>query len=177
MAKSIIRNIRVCGDIAYVPLTKGYEAIISACDVQLVASKNWFVNIQVRKNGTISNAYAVRMVASECGGRKMEFMHRVISKTPTGMYCDHIDGNGLNNLRENLRNVTHVQNMMNQKIASNNRTGVKGVSRVAATGKWKAQIAVGGSMKYLGVFETIQEAARAYEIASKKFHGDFGRIK
>jgi hypothetical protein len=92
------------------------------------------------------------------------------------MQVDHIDCDGLNNVRSNLRAATHLENQRNCRISSRNTSGVKGVYWQKATQKWVAQIRVKGRVQRLGSFHTIDEAADAYATASKSFHGDFGRL-
>jgi len=92
-----------------------------------------------------------------------------------GFFVDHINGDGLDNRRQNLRVVTHAQNLMNQRRSAANTSGVKGVSWYRKTSRWKAQIAVFGKKMHIGYYLTKEEAAAAYEEASKRLHGEFGR--
>lgn len=161
-----IRQIRVEGNIAYVPLTRGYEAVIDVADVPLVSSWNW--HVLPHPNTT----YAMRKGAGS--PRKTILMHRVIMGDPEGLDVDHKDGDGLNNLRINLRVATHSQNRCNQRISKSNTSGFKGVSR-RKTGKWKAQIMVGRRSFYLGLYDTPEAAHAAYIAASVDLHGEYGR--
>lgn len=105
--------------------------------------------------------------------RKKIFMHRVIMDTPDEMETDHKDGNGLNNTRKNLRVCTHTQNMRNTQNRSENKSGFVGVHW--HQGKWQALIDVDGKSIYLGRFSDPKEAAHAYDIAAKEYHGEFAR--
>jgi hypothetical protein len=158
----IKRPIRICGDVAYVPLTQGYEAIIDAADVPLVEGFNW--NAGFGGN----NVYARRTVGNSC-----VLLHRAIMKEPFGLSIDHIDGDGLNNRRCNMRIATHSQNMHNMRINKANTSGLKGVDLVS--GKWRARIKLNGNRIYLGQFASPEEAHAAYCAASEKYHGEFGR--
>lgn len=163
-----LRPIRIDGDAAYVELTQGYEAIIDACDVPLVAGRNWSADVHKFPDGSIRFVYAVARIDS----RKVS-MHRVICDYPD-VEVDHRDRDGLNNRRSsNLRLATHQQNMFNRKRGRNNQSGAKGVCRV--DGKWVAQIKAGDYHKRLGRFSTKEAAQAAYAEASAKLHGDFGR--
>ena len=105
--------------------------------------------------------------------QKMITMHRVIMKTPKGKETDHIDRNALNNQRSNLRIVTHSQNQMNKGMGKNNTSGFKGVSWDKNSKKWQANIKENNKRLYLGLFETKEEAYKAYVEACKKYHRDF----
>jgi hypothetical protein len=178
MAIRLLRPIRIEGNVAYVPLTQGYEAIIDASDVELVNCWNWFVY----KKRSASTAYAYRngLRAVRPDGSRENVtipMHRVIMAAPVGMEVDHIDRNGLNNRRDNLRLVTKSQNQHNRAISSNNTSGYKGVFKHKASGKWLSEINVAGKQLYLGLFDTPEDAYAAYCSASVQFHGDYGRVK
>jgi hypothetical protein len=164
-----IRPIRIEGDVAYVTLTKGYEAIIDAADVPLVEGFNWsaFVNKDRR------TVYAVR--GGRYGPKRLLIrMHRVIMNTPSEMKTDHIDGNGLNNRRTNLRVATNSENMRNRGAPTNNTSGFKGVSAVS-NGKWSAKIKLKYKLYYIGSFDTPEAAHAAYVAASELLHGEFAR--
>lgn len=87
-------------------------------------------------------------------------MHRVIMNCPNEREVDHIDGNGLNNVRENLRIVNHQENMQNVRLRRTSKTGTIGVSFDRQTGKWRATITIKGRFKSLGRFKDITEAIR-----------------
>lgn len=80
-----------------------------------------------------------------------------------GLQIDHIDGNRLNNSKENLRIVTPQENHFN-------RTKAKGITFCKANGKWKAQIFVSGKKKYLGYYEDEKDARDAYIKAKYTYH-------
>lgn len=100
-------------------------------------------------------------------------MHHFIMGKPEKLVVDHIDGNGLNNQKSNLRHCTHSQNHLNQGLQSNNTSGIKGVNFHKATNKWTAYIKVNGKKKHLGSFLTLEEAGKAREKAIKEVFGDF----
>jgi hypothetical protein len=165
-----IRQIRIVGNIAYVPLTKGYEAIIDAADVPLVDGYNWSAMVVTEKL-----VYAVRKFRQ--GGKQHTVrMHRVVMGQPKGFEVDHRDSNGLHNCRNNLRIATTKQNQQNARKRKDNLSGYKGVGLHTSSGKWRARIAVNGKVKTLRYFDTPEDAHQAYCEASASYHGDFGRI-
>jgi hypothetical protein len=169
-----VRTIRAEGIIAYVPLTKGYEAVIDASDAHLVNKWNWCALVTKRKDGSVRSVYAARKERSS-GMPTTILMHRVISKDQNGIDIDHIDCNGLNNRKSNLRKATKSQNQHNQRISGANKSGVKGVRWHKASQKWVAQIECNGRRHHLGCYASISDAAGAYASASASFHGEFGR--
>jgi len=165
-----IRPIRIEGDVAYVTLTRGYEAIIDASDVPLVEGFNWSVCSRKDRH----TVYAVRHERSDPKIRKIR-MHRAIMGDPDGFQIDHIDSDGLNNRRSNLRLATHAENARNGRIRKDNTSGFKGVGWNAPNKKWRAEIKVDNKKYYLGCYETIDMAYAAYVAASEKMHGEFAR--
>lgn len=161
------RTIRVEGDIAYVPLTQGYEAVIDAADVHLVKGHNWCADV---RGHTI---YAIR---TDCSGHKKRkvYMHRSLMGDTAGLDIDHRDGDGLNNTRRNLRVATPTQNRCNSRARKDNTSGFKGVSWHRAKGKWHARIQMNGKNHNLGLHATPEAAHAAYAAASAEFHGAFG---
>ena len=89
---------------------------------------------------------------------------------------DHIDGNPLNNRKENLRESTNTQNCRNCKISKNNTSGYKGVIFLRDVEKWGAQIMVNRKNKNLGRYKDKKDAARAYNKAAVKYFGEFAKL-
>lgn len=162
------RDIRIDGDLAYIPLTRGFEATIDVIDVPIVDGKSWSYTPSGK------TAYAkTKMLVDGC--MKVVYLHRLLL-LPRSLHVDHIDGDGLNNRRENLRIVTRSQNMQNQGLHKNNRSGSKGVSWRSSRKAWVAQISVNGVNRHLGYFKTIDAAREKYAKASIELHKEFGRV-
>ena len=165
-----VRPIIVSGDVAYIQLTRGFVSIIDAEDVDLVSSWNWMSMV-----GPWS-VYAHRMAPKDTNGkRKSILLHRVITGATDGTLVDHISGDCLDNRKQNLRFATPSQNSFNQKIRSDSASGVKGVRFDRHRGKWAANIRANGKRYYLGRFDTLDEAKKSYDYASKRYHGEFCR--
>ncbi len=102
-------------------------------------------------------------------------MHRQIMKAPKGLEVDHINGNILDNRRENLRLATHSENNHNRSKYSCNRSGLKGVFWYPRANKFQASIRVHGELLYLGLYKKAEDAARAYDEAAVLYHGQFAK--
>jgi hypothetical protein len=154
--------IRIDRDVAVVPLTMGFHAIIDASDAPLICEQRW--RVQLAKCGL---KYAVS------GTRpRVVLLHRMLLDAEKGQIVDHINGDGLDNRRSNLRFATHSQNMANRKVA---RDGCKGVWFDKRDGCWRAELHLGGKKVALGTFPTEADAARAYDRAALAAYGTFAR--
>lgn len=149
-----------------IPLRGGLVATIDDEDEHLVAGYRWGALV------VSGEKYAVRY--TRVNGKSVSvLMHRVLlGLTPhDGFQCDHIDGDGLNNRRANLRACVRRQNAKNRKVSSHSGTGVKGV--YARGRRFQARITCDGVRISLGSFGTKGEAAQAYAAAAAKLHGEF----
>ena len=135
---------------------------LDSVDWDLISPYSWSL---AKRNGIF---YAEARV----NGKNM-FLHTFISGFKQ---TDHIDGNGLNNSRENLRSCNKTQNAQNSKINSRNKTGYKGVTFYKKSGKFYACIRIKGKTKPLGYYINKEEAALAYNQAAVKYFGEFARL-
>lgn len=150
-----------------IKLTKGYEAIV---DDELFDWLNqWKWN--VRDCGV--GRYAQRTRPSDHTNLQM---HRVILGAKPGEIVDHINGNGLDNRRCNLRLCSQAENTRNRKKSQLSRSKFKGVLWSESHQKWRARIAAGNRRVHLGWFLTEIEAARAYNYAALRLHGQFAKL-
>ena len=154
-------EIRVAGDVAYVSLSKGMEAIVDVDDLPLVQGRRW--RAEQKRAG---QWYAYTQVDD-----KPVAMHRMLLAPPDGTHIDHIDNKGLNNRRSNLRPCSRAENMANVKVSRRNKLGVRGVWVVGK--RYRAVITPNGQPINLGTFATVEEAAAAYDAAAKEAWGDF----
>lgn len=170
-----VRPVRIEGDTIYVPLTRGYEALVSIEDYNLVAPYNWHVG--GFKEG--EPPYALRYVPVE-SPLLLPAMHNAIGKPRAGLVIDHIDGNTLNNRRDNLREATSVENARNKPRLHLNREGKSsrfvGVYWEPGRQKWKAIIGVDHRDVCLGRFESELEAAEVRRLAVIRIFGAFGSL-
>ena len=151
-----------------IQLTQGQFAMVDDDMFDDLNRYKWFANWHY------NSFYTVRGVRIN-GKKKALLMHRVVMNAQDSDIIDHIDGVTLNNQKSNLRFCTASQNQHNRKINSNNTTEFKGVS---PNGKgYKAQIQLNGKRTYLGIRDTPEEAYELYKEASKKYHGEFGRVE
>lgn len=104
------------------------------------------------------------------GGRTIR-MHSLIAGFAE---VDHWNGDGLDNTRKNLRDVTHQQNTVNRPSCRGSASRYKGVF-LHVSGKWKAEFNVDGHRHYLGLFTSEEDAARAYDAISVATHGSYAR--
>lgn len=107
-------------------------------------------------------------------------LHRVIADAPDGVYVDHINGDGLDNRRENLRLCSNAQNQHNARLSKMNTSGVKNVCWHRGIGRWYATLRKNGKVVWQETFTDLQEAANAVALARVALHGSFsndGRFK
>ncbi len=149
-------------EIVEVPLTQGKVALISKSDWPLVSRYPWYAHRQ-------QYTWYARTNSGPSGSISL---HRLI--LPGKALVDHIDRNGLNNTRENLRPLTQQSNTINSGKQRNNTSGYIGVDWSKQHKKFRARLKVDGSSHYLGLYCTAAEAAIAYDRAWTEWAGELG---
>ena len=148
-----------------IPLTQGKFACVDPQDYPALARYKWCA----AKQG--NSWYAVRT-----DGRRQLRMHRVIMNAPPGMVVDHIDHDGLNNVRRKLRVCTPQQNARNQRPQQGGSSQYIGVCWLRQEQKWWARIQDNGRQRSLGLFDSEREAAKVRDAAAIAQHGEFASL-
>jgi len=151
-----------------IELTRGYKAIVDDEDYEYLNQYKWHARVATKK------VYAVRRMP-KIRTLKM-IMHREIIQAPDGLFVDHINGNGLDNRKSNLRLCTRSQNNANSEKIAGTSSKYKGVSWINHHGKWFASIRVHGKAYNLGGYSNEMLAALAYNEAALKYFGEFAKI-
>lgn len=136
-------------------------------DFELVSKYVWYPNTNPKGH----TSYAQANYVTDDGKRHSARMHVLIMGRP---FIDHINGNGLDNRRQNLRLATAAQNQMNKRSTTGN-SQFKGVCFDITHGRWKAYITANGKSIGLGMYHDEEDAARAYDAAAIIHHGEFAR--
>lgn len=163
--KQLPKNIKIPKGARAIPLTKGYYALVDEEDFEKANQHNWHIHI----NG--KHKYAITNVRLGVNKRTVVNLHRLILDFPSKP-IDHINHNGLDNRRSNLRVCTPSQNCMNREPRGQLQT--KGIKYSNNT--WSARIQRGGIRHHLGNFSTQEEAQAAYNMAAQVLFGEYSRI-
>ena len=156
------------GESCRVYFIDGSSFLIDTSDLLQVSEYTWFYG----KRG-----YPVAHTSRKSPeGHKVFPLHRLLMRPDEGSDVDHISGDKLDNRRGNLRICSHQQNMFNQKMRCTNSSGYYGVSRSSKTGKFEAYLHIDGRKKYLGTYDSAEQAAVARDAAAVRFFGDYARL-
>lgn len=151
-----------------ITLSQGLVALVDDEDFERINKHKWYAN----KCG--NTFYAARMIRNN-DKRGVLQMQRAILLPEKGVFVDHIDGNGLNNLRNNLRLCTQAENLRNSKPIGGT-SKYKGVYWHEPTKKWLAYITFNYKRKHIGLFDLESSAALAYNENAKELFGSFARL-
>ena len=155
----------IIGPKVHIHMANGPDAIIDLASFEAIDAlpNAWF--IQPSRH----TQYA-HMNVGKGGARRKVMMHRIVTGVSCpGVHTDHIDGNGLNNSRDNLRVCTPSENAQNLRGArSDSQSGIRGVSRRRS--RYRARLRLNGQEYHLGTFDTIEEAERAVKEGRLKYH-------
>jgi hypothetical protein len=167
----IFRLLRYGYSFRKIDLGEGKWTILDQEDYYRLNQFKWYVN------GNGFKFYAFRNIIIGPGRTRMLSMHRDIMNSPKGLLVDHKNHDSLDNRRQNLRLATHSQNTCNKQ---SKRTGCsskfRGVSYDKKRGYWNTQVVCEGKMVFFGRFKNEFDAAKAYDEAAKKHHGEFARL-
>jgi hypothetical protein len=152
----------------YGELAAGRVALVDDADYELVSQHRWHISRQLR-NCRPSGPYAATIIQRN-GRQTTVRMHALITGWPR---TDHINGDGLDNQRANLRPASLGQNAANSPARGHGTSQYKGVYWSSAMRKWHAAIRVGGQRRHLGYFADELEAARAYHEAAREAWGEY----
>ena len=158
-----------------IKLTRGYYAVVDDVDFELVNRFTWWAHVYSR--GYTYARHTCNL--GKLSGRQVNgtiSMHRLLMRPLIGMEVDHIDHDGLNNRRANLRLCTRSQNAMNRVSRRNSLSKYKGVTRFTPKGKWIAYITVHGQQINLGGFKDEREAAIEYNKAAIQYHKEYAHL-
>lgn len=152
-----------------VPLTRGEWADIDFCDLRRVIKHSWCLR---KYGGKGKTTYGEANIKTD-GKWKRVLLHRFLLQPPPEVFIDHKDRNGLNCRRDNLRMTTRNGNQHNTGPHCDSRSKYKGVSWHTKGQKWVAQITVNRQHQHLGLHDTEELAAKAYDAAARRLHGEF----
>jgi hypothetical protein len=167
----VSRPVRVNGNLAYIQLTQNQTAVIDADDVALVCDRPWYAN----RNGSMGD-YTSYACSGRAKDRPAVKMHRLITGAKVGQIVDHINGNGLDNRRCNLRVTDSFGNAKNHKVRCDSKSGVPGVNFRKDTEKWAVRIQSNGVRHFVGLFKDFASASAEYEKIALKLHGEFAKV-
>lgn len=149
-----------------IKLTQGKFAIVDVEDYRMLIQYDWCAA------NNLCTFYAMRKE-----NRKNIKMHRQIMNPPPYLFVDHINHNGLDNRKANLRIVTPAQNSRNRVKGKNKKSSkYKGVCLDKETNKWRSAIRFNRKPIHLGYFESEEDAAKAYDEAAEKLFGEFASL-
>jgi hypothetical protein len=144
-----------------------YFILIDTTDYPLVSKYRWFV---IKTHSLHKSFYAMANWWAK-GKHKAVYMHRLIAKPAKNKLTDHKDGNGLRNVRSNLRSANDAQSLVNRIMAHPSKSGFRGVYKRGK--KFYVMFSYKNKTRYFGTFNDREEAARIYDLRVLKLYQDF----
>ena len=158
-----------------IPLTQGKVALVDDEDYEKISTYKWFTHNA--KGKYYAGRKSSRITARLNGGKRNTIlMHRIIMDTPEELFCDHINGDTLDNRKSNLRNCLPSENSQNRGAQNNNKLRLKNIHIENASrpyARYRVDITSHGRNVFRGRYDTLEEAIRARDEALKKHHGEF----
>lgn len=147
-------------------------ALVDDIDYDYLMQWRWFAEVRILKSGRVH-----RRAKRRCAITKGTFYMHVVVARRAGISgeVDHRDADGFNNQRHNLRACTRVTNGANRRKGPLTASRFKGLTRASDCDRWKVRIGDGGR-HYVGMFQSEEEAARAYNAAALRLYGEFASL-
>lgn len=157
------------GETIKIPLSQGRVALVDKLSFGKVFKYKWHAD-------KTSNTYRAKSYNGRKNGKQVPIvMHRLITNAPKGTDVDHINGDGLDNRRSNLRVCTKAENLRNMH-ARYGTSRYKGVYWQKENNKWRGHIRIDGKLFHLGCFIDESQAAKAYDKAAIEHFGEFANL-
>lgn len=161
------RYTKLAGGIIRITTAGGARFLIDAEDIEIAKRHCWLRH---------PHGYARAGTRDAEGRQRGVLLHRLICRTTQNApHVDHINGDPTDCRRANLRRCTRAENMRNQRMRADNRSGFKGVGLHAQTGLFRARVRAGGKVLNLGLFVSAEQAAAAAMKAREALHRGFAR--
>ena len=135
-----------------------------------IVDEEWYPVLSQYKWHLTTKGYVERSVKPGHG----VMMHRVVNMTPPGLSTDHINGDKLDNRASNLRACTNLQNSQSRKY-NTGKSGYIGVTPIPSSGRWQVSICHNYKTVYIGSFDNVEDAAKAYDAKARELHGEFAK--